>query len=72
MVEDDRFAQERSHATAMAMRSLTSAITDLEMMYVEALGREGNLAATDIQDIELSYGVLGRLLDRIKSRRVAA
>jgi hypothetical protein len=67
MVEDDRFAQERSHATAMAMRSLTSAITDLHIMHAA-----GDLSATDIQDIELSYDVLGRLLDRIKSRRVAA
>jgi hypothetical protein len=67
MVEDDRFAQERSHATAMAMRSLTSAITDLQ-----EFAAAGAIDALDTMDLEVSYNVLGRLLDRIRSRRVAA
>lgn len=69
-IQDDILAQSKEHQTAMAVRSMMSAITDLCEIANDGIGYD--LIQKDVADLELSHARLGHLLDSLQSVRRAA
>lgn len=69
-IQDDKFAAEPSHAVAITVLSMMSAISDLCEMASQGIGYD--LIQSDIDDLELSHARLGQLLDSLHTLKKAA
>jgi hypothetical protein len=69
-IQDDRFAAAKDHETAMTVRAMMSAITDLCELAKDDIGYD--LIQSNIDDVELSHARLGQLLDNLQSTKRAA
>lgn len=55
----DKFALEKSHLTALAVRDIMRGVSDLE---------DAELSLTDIYDLDLAYVILGQILEQTKRK----